>query len=301
MSAMDITKEGLSNITLERIVLYSVLIAFVAFYLLPIEAGLVTSFKTGQAVTGTEPYLPPTIAGFTLASWIQAFDLLKNGLINSFAFAVPATILSALFGSMAAYGLTHTNWRGQALLLAFFIAGIFIPIQAALIPLSKFWSVYVPLDELLFIVWQLPLLEPYHADLVEIIITHVGYGIPICALLFRSYYKGISSDLIEAAKLDGASVATTYRRIILPLSWPMFVVTFIYQFTGIWNDLLFALILVSSSNSPAAPITLILAGLGESLTGVNFPLRMAGAFITSIPTLLVYILFGEQFARGVAT
>ncbi|RDZ39500.1 carbohydrate ABC transporter permease [Haloferax sp. Atlit-4N] len=298
---MNIPKETRWNATFSRVALYAILLLFVGFYLLPIEAGLVTSLKTNQAVTQTEPYLPPTLAGFTLESWLQAFELLKNGLINSFAFAIPATVISALLGSMAAYGLTHTKWRGQALVLAFFIAGIFIPIQAALIPLSKFWSVYVPLNDLLSFVWQLPLLEPHHADLLEIIITHIGYGIPICVLLFRSYYKGISTELIEAARLDGASVTTIYRRIVLPLSWPMFVVTFIYQFTGIWNDLLFALILVSSSNSPAAPITLILAGLGESLTGVNFPLRMAGAFITSIPTLLVYILFGEQFARGVAT
>lgn len=295
------TRDRLTGIAPKRIALYAVLVLFVGFYLLPIEAGLVTSVKTTDAVTGTAPYLPPGVDGATLAPWLEAFDLLKDGLINSFAFAIPATLISAALGSMAAYGLTHTEWRGQAAMLAFFIAGIFIPIQAALIPLSKFWSVYVPLEGLLAPVWALPVLEPYHANIVEIIVTHVGYGIPICVLLFRSYYKGISTELIEAARLDGASVATIYRHIVLPLSWPMFVVTFIYQFTGIWNDLLFALILVSSSNSPAAPVTLILAGLGESITGVDFPLRMAGAFITSIPTLLVYILFGEQFARGVST
>jgi len=75
----------------------------------------------------------------------------------------------------------------------------------------------------------------------------------------------------------------------------------IYQFTQIWNDLLFALILVSTESSPAAPVVLILAGLGESMEGQDFALRMAGAFIAALPTLIVYIMFGEEFAEGVAT
>jgi len=149
--------------------------------------------------------------------------------------------------------------------------------------------------------WSLPFLTSEHAALVKLIITHVAYGIPICTLLFRGYYQGMSTEMIESARLDGASFGRIYLRIVLPLSTPMFAVTLIYQFTQIWNDLLFALILVSSSSSSAAPVVLILSGLGESLSGTVFPLRMAGALIAAIPTLLVYIAFGEEFAKGVAT
>jgi len=87
----------------------------------------------------------------------------------------------------------------------------------------------------------------------------------------------------------------------LPLSGPMFAVVLIYQFTQIWNDLLFTLVLVSTESSPAAPVVLILAGLGTSMEGQDFALRMAGAFIAALPTLAVYIMFGEEFAEGVAT
>ena len=90
-------------------------------------------------------------------------------------------------------------------------------------------------------------------------------------------------------------------RIVFPLSTPMFAVVLIYQFTQIWNDLLFALILVATESSAAAPVTLILAGLGEALEGLDFALRMAGAFVAALPTLIVYVLFGEEFAEGVAT
>jgi glucose/mannose transport system permease protein len=120
-------------------------------------------------------------------------------------------------------------------------------------------------------------------------------------LLFRSHYNTISDEMIEAARLDGASFARIYRKIILPLSTPMFAVTLIFQFTQIWNDLLFALILISSEGSPVAPVTLILAGFGQSQSGLDFGLRMAGALMTALPPLTVYLFFGDEFAEGVAT
>lgn len=283
-----------------RIALYAALMFLVVFFLIPIEAGLVTSFKTTGAITRTPPFLPPGPDGFTLTNWIQAFDRLSTGFLNSLLLAIPATVLSATFGSLAAYGLTHVNWRGQLPILLLFVAGIFIPYQAVLVPLSEFWSVHVPLKELLAVLWTLPGLEPHHADIIELIVTDTAYGIPICTVLFRGYYMGLSDEMIEAAKLDGASVMRIYRRIVLPLSGPLFAVTFIFQFTQIWNDLLFPLILITGSNAPAAPITLKLAGLGIDVSGTDFGLRMAGAFLTALPTLLVFIIFGDQFARGIA-
>lgn len=283
-----------------RVALYAVLGLLVAFFLVPIEAGLVTSFKTTEAVTHTAPFLPPGPDGFTLQNWVEAFDALSNGLINSLLLAIPGTILSATLGSLAAYGLTQVSWRGQLPILIMFVAAVFIPYQAVLVPLSQFWTVYVPLQDILAPLWALPVLEAHHATLLELIITDTAYGIPICTVLFRGYYMGLSDEMIEAAKLDGASISRIYRRIVLPLSGPMFAVTFIFQFTQIWNDLLFPLILVPGASSPSAPITLALVGLGETLSGTNFGLRMAGAFLTALPTLLVFILFGDQFARGIA-
>jgi len=103
--------------------------------------------------------------------------------------------------------------------------------------------------------------------------------------------------MIEAARLDGASVATIYRRIVLPLSIPMFAVVFIYQFTQIWNDLLFALTIIQFGD--AAVVTQELVGIGVSQSGTNFPLRMAAALLAALPTLVVYVLFGDKFAEGV--
>jgi glucose/mannose transport system permease protein len=276
-----------------RAVLYVVLFGMVGFYLGPIEIGLVTAFKD-SALSGA-PFLPPGPDNVTLRHWTNAFESLKNGLVYSIILAVPATAFSALLGSIAAYGLTLLNWRGQVAVFTLFVAGIFIPYQAVLIPLSKLWSSYVPLAQ-----WAALFgLPRWAGDLAALIVTHVAYGIPITTLLFRGYYKNFSAEMIEAARLDGASTAAIYRRIILPLSVPMFAVTLIYQFTQIWNDLLFALIIVGPGEG--APVTVPLASLGASLTEIGFGVRMAGAFIAAVPTMIVYVLFGDKFAKGVAS
>ncbi len=290
-----------SSTDYRRIGLYVIVLALIVFYLLPIEAGFVTSFKTNNAVVNTLPYFPPGGSGFTTQSWATAFNALGHGMWNSLLFTIPATILCAIIGSMAAYGLTLVDWRGQVGVFLLFIAGIFIPYQAVLVPLSRFWSNYLPLKSILAPVWSLPFMHPYYGTILELIITHTAYGIPICTLLFRSHYKGISDEMLEAARLDGASVTTVFRRIVLPLSRPMFAVVLIFQFTQIWNEFLFSLTLISSASSPAASVTLVLSGLGVSQSGNNFPLRMAGAFVTALPTLIIYVLFADEFAEGVST
>jgi glucose/mannose transport system permease protein len=295
-------RRSLEGLNAYRVGLYAVLLALMAFYLTPIESGLVTSFKTSTAVTETAPFAPPSASGATLEKWRTAIDALLRGMGNSLLYAVPATILSAFFGSITAYGLTITDWRMRykAPLIALFVAGIFIPYQAVLVPLSQFWAQVVPLEEWLSFLWAAGIDNDY-VGILELIVTHVAYGIPICTILVRSYYKNISVEMVEAARLDGATLRRVYQRIVFPLSTPMFAVVLIYQFTQIWNDLLFTLILVATESSAAAPVVLILAGLGQSLEGQDFGLRMAGAFFAALPTLAVYIMFGEEFAEGVAT
>jgi len=314
----DSIAQRLPAIDLRRLSLYLLIAGFFAFFVAPIWTGLVTSFKTSEAVTATTPFVPalpgglagllnfvipfwdPFSTGFTTAKWGRALGHLSRGFVNSMAMAVPATILDVLLGSMAAYGLTMIDWKRKLPILVLFLIGIFIPLQAVLVPLSDFWTNILPLEEVLAPVWALPMLQVEHARLLELMITHVAYGIPICMLLFRSYYNTISTELVEAAKMDGASITKIYTRIVLPLSKPMIGVVLIYQFTQIWNEFLFSLTLIGSSSSPVATITLILSGMGADISGVDFGLRMAGAFLAAMPTLIIYVLFAEQFAKGLA-
>jgi len=289
-----------------RIGLYALLLAGIAFYLFPVETAVMTMFKTESAFARTLPFAPPGADGFTLEALSTAWNTLRPGLLNSLLMAIPATIMSALLGSLTAYGLTTISWRGQVGVVVLIIAGIFIPYQAVLVPLAQFWFQILPglVEGFIntffgFITggsWQYPSRNGY-VQLLQLSITHAAYGIPICTLLFRSYYQSISDEMIEAARLDGASAFSIYRNIILPLSLPMFAVALIYQFTQVYNDLLFALVLI---NEPASQVaTQRLAALTGGVVQ-SFNTTMAGAIVAALPTLLVYIVFGEQFAKGVA-
>jgi glucose/mannose transport system permease protein len=274
-----------------RIGLYFVLLALVVFYLAPLESGFMTSFKTLAGFTQTSPFAPPTPRIFTISPWITAWNRLASAMVNSALFAIPATLLSAAIGSLAAYGLTKIHWRGQLAVMGLFLAGVFIPYQAVLVPLTQLWNII----DLQAWLGGVPFLRS-HIGLIELMITHTAYGIPICTVLFRSHYQRIDDDIIESARLDGASVYRIYQKIILPLSWPMFVVAFIFQFTQVWNDLLFALVLVTDPSNSV--VTIALSQLQGSMVQ-QYNIQMAGAFIAALPTLLVYILFTEQFAEGV--
>lgn len=269
-------------------------------FLSPLWGGLTTAFKTGSGFVTTTPLTPPTPGIFTLQPWGEAWATIGPSLGNSLMFTVPAMLLSAVLGSIAAYGLTMVDWRGQVAVMTLFIAAIFLPKQGLLLPLSRFWTA-VDLAGLLESIgyFGLPFAHPKHTTIIQLIVTHACFGISICTLLFRGYYLTIDDDILEAARIDGASIFSIYRNIILPLSYPMFMVVFIFQFTQIYNEFLYALILVGGSNpDTGAPVTLALAELNSGFSQ-NWNGQMAGAFVTAIPTLIVYLLFGEQFAKGV--
>jgi glucose/mannose transport system permease protein len=288
-----------SFVTAQRL-LQGVAVGIALLYLLPLESGIMTAFKTQNGYLTSLPFAPPRV--ISLEPWYAAWDVLSHEFANSLAFSIPATILSAVIGSLAAHGLTNTEWRGQVAVFVLFVAGTFIPIQSVLIPVSRFWAI-LGLESILqtltpFDLYGLPFVQRYYVTIVELILTHTAFGIPITTLLFRGFYKELSKEQLEAARLDGAGMIAIYRHIILPLSKPIFVVTFIYQFTSIWNGLLLSLIVAGAG--PAAPITLELNKLAIAGFVPTYNTMMAGAFITAFPTLLIYVFFGDRFVRGIA-
>jgi len=283
-----------------KLSVYALAILGLLAYLLPLHGGLMTSIKTISEFAQSLPMAPPSPSGFTLDPWFAAMDILGPSMINSFAFTIPAMVFSAVLGSLAAYGMTMVDWRGQVGLMALFVAATFLPKQAIVVPLSRFWSI-VDIHAILanlgpLNVWNLPYVQDYHATILELIITHSAYGISICTLLFRGYYLTIDQELMEAARLDGASITQIYREIIVPLSYPMFAVVLIFQFTTIWNEFFYGLIL--SAGGEAAPVTVALNDLNSGYAQL-YNRQTAGAFIVALPTLIVYLMFGDKFAEGV--
>lgn len=254
---------------------FAILAALSAFFLLPVWVMLITGLKAFSEVSLSRMWDLPS--GIYFDNFAAAFDALAPNLLNSVMLAVPAALISALFGSMNGYILSKWKFRGSDLIFAAFLFGMFIPYQSVLIPLVQFLS-------MIGLVGGIP----------GLILVHVVYGIPITTLIFRNYYATVPTELIESGRIDGAGFFGIYRHIILPLSIPGFAVVLIWQFTNIWNEFLFALILTR----PATwPVTVALNNLAGSQI-VEWNVQMAGALLAALPTLVIYIILGRFFLRG---
>src|SRR5690606_3463864 len=261
---------------IRRALIYLALIVLAILFLLPVYMVLVTSFKSIDQVSLSRMWEFPT--EFTLESFRRALERLLPNVRNSFMLVIPATLISAFLGSMNGYVLSKWKFRGANVIFPLMLFGMFIPYQSILIPLVQFLrSVGL------------------YGGLGGLILVHVVYGIPITTLIFRNYYAEVPTEMIEAGKIDGAGFFQLYWHILLPISVPGFVVVVIWQFTQLWNEFLFA---VSITTIPdQQPVTVALVNLAGSQV-VQWNVQMAGAFIAAIPTLLVYILLGRYFIRG---
>jgi glucose/mannose transport system permease protein len=256
------------------IVVYVLLVLLAVFYLLPMFAIVVTSLKSFAEVSRSTLWeLPKTP---TLEAFGSAFETLAPAFFNSVLLVVPATLLSALLGSLNGYVLSKWKFRGANVIFALLLFGMFIPYQSILIPLFQFLSTI-----------------GLYGSIPGLILVHVVYGIPICTLIFRNYFATVPRELLEAARMDGASVLGIFRHIMLPISIPGFVVVMIWQFTSIWNEFLFAITIAQQQQV----ITVALQNLAGSLLAQD-QIQMAGSLLAAAPTLLVYILLGRYFVRG---
>jgi glucose/mannose transport system permease protein len=262
--------------TLVNIIFYILLIALASFFLLPVYLMLLTGFKSiSQVDLKTMWDLP--FNGLHVENFIAGFEKLAPNIKNSLLMVIPEALLSALLGSLNGYLLSKWKFRGSNLIFSLILFGMFIPYQSILIPLVKFMQSI-----------------KLYGDLPGLILVHIIYGIPITTLIFRNYYAGIGTEVLEAGRIDGASLMGLYRHIMFPLSAPSFAVVIIWQFTQAWNEFLFAVVLTNQSNWP---VTVALNNLAGSQM-VQWNVVMAATLLSALPTLLVYIFLGRYFLRG---
>jgi len=276
----------LTNINIGRVMIYLILLFFALIYLAPLYVMFTTSFKGIEEIrSGNLMALPmdPTFYAWTKA-WSSACtgsecEGLAPYFWNSVRIVFPAVIISTIIGAFNGYSLAKWKFKGSELLFGALLFGCFIPFQVILLPMAK-------------LLGSLGLAN----TVTGLVMVHVIYGIAFTTLFFRNYYVGIPTELVKAAKLDGASFFNIFRHIFLPLSTPIFVVTIIWQFTQIWNDFLFGVVY---SGSGTQPITVALNNLvNTSVGGKEYNVDMAAAIIAALPTLLVYVIAGKYFVRG---
>ena len=268
---------GQKRLTLSRVAIYTTLLVAVAVYLIPLVVMLLTSLKTPADIRTGNLLSWPEVT--TVIGWVKAWDAVGGYFWNSVKITVPAVIISTLLGALNGYVLAMWRFRGSQLFFGLLLFGCFLPFQVILLPAS-------------FTPGQLGLANTTPG----LVLVHLVYGLAFTTLFFRNFYVSVPDALIRAARLDGAGFFTIFARILLPMSIPTIMVCLIWQFTQIWNDFLFGVVFASGDTQP---ITVALNNLVNTSTGVKeYNVDMAAAMIAGLPTLLVYILAGKYFLRG---
>ena len=279
----------------ERFAVYGALLLAAAFFLMPLLAMVFTSLKSMPEITGAAGFENNTILtpprAPTFAAWGEAWSSaciavscegLREYFWNSVVMVVFAVGISVALGAINGYVLSKWRFRGDNIIFGLLLFGCFIPFQIVLIPMARVLGV---LD--------------IAGTLGGLILVHVCYGIPFTTLFFRNFYVTIPDELISAGRIDGAGFWSIFTLILVPISWPIVVVAIIWQFTNVWNDFLFG---ASFAGADARPLMVALNNLVNTSTGTKaYNIDMAGAMIAALPTILVYVVGGRYFVRGLTS
>ncbi|HJO06583.1 MAG TPA: carbohydrate ABC transporter permease [Chloroflexota bacterium] len=260
-----------------RVGVYGVLIAFAAFYLMPAYVVLVNALKPFPEVSLMKMWDLPA-EGLSFEAFQKGWDHVSPNFIASLKITVPTALISSFIGSINGYIFAKWRFKGSNVVFLMVLFGLFLPYQGILIPLVQ---VLVKLG--------------IYGSIVGVIVSHSIFGIPITALIFRGYFVSVPTDLVEAARIDGAGFFGVYRYIMFPIAAPAFAVVLIWQFTQVWNDFLLALIILS--NPKDAPVMVAVNNVANSYF-VEYNVQFAAALIASAPTLLIYFALGKLFMRG---
>ncbi len=223
---------------------------------------------------------------FTLANYREVLTAegIGQSFLNSLTVAVPATIIPILIAAYAAYALAWMRFPGRTLLIAIVVGLLVVPLQMSLIPLLK---LYNDIGQALGVPAQ---------TYVGVWLAHTGFGLPLAIYLLRNYIAGLPREIMESARVDGASDFDIFMKIILPLSFPALASFAIFQFLWTWNDLLVALVFLGTGNDKLVLTARLVNLLGSR--GNNWEILTASAFITIIVPLIVFFSLQRFLVRG---
>ncbi len=227
--------------------------------------------------------IPPQ---FTLDNYIEVIN--SNGIgrsfINSFTVTIPATIIPILIAAFAAYALAWMQFPGRGILVAVVVGLLVVPLQMSLIPLLRMYNGIANMT------------GGQSKTYLGIWLAHTGFGLPLAIYLLRNYMAGLPREIMESARVDGASHFHIFTTMVLPLSFPALASFAIFQFLWVWNDLLVATVFLGNTEQ-----TLVLTGRLRELLGSrgdNWEILTSGAFISIIVPLIVFFSLQRYFVRG---
>lgn len=264
-----------------RTPLHIALVAIAVVWLVPTVGLALTSFRKPVNINSSGWWHALTQWDWTLHNYGNVIHATGMGhaWVNSLIITVPATILPLTLGALAAFGFAWIPFPFRDTLFLLIVALMIVPIQTSLVPLLKLFANHWHLNNGFYGIW----------------IAHTAFGLPLAVFLLRNFFITLPKDLIEAARIDGASNLAIFRRIVVPLSVPALASFGIFQFLWVWNDLLVALTFAGGSNN--APLTARLSQLTGAF-GSKWELLTAGAFIAIIVPLIVFFSLQRFFVRG---
>lgn len=272
---------GKSKKITKKVILYVVLAILAIIWIIPIFTLIATSLKHKKDfMSGLSLFqLPAQIAWDNFANAItqgRLFTYMKNDLIVSFL-KVP---LGIFVGSLAAFSLTRLNIKHKTGIFIFFLIGMMLPMQTALVPINMIYS-------------KLNLLNTYFG----LFYVYIGFGLSYCILVMRGFMLGIPKDIDEAAYIDGCTKWQLFYKIILPIAKPAVATLFITDFLSTWNEYLLASVIINDNALKTVPVG-IMTFVGEH--GTDYGLLCAGVLISVLPVMIVYLAFQRHFVEGMA-
>jgi alpha-glucoside transport system permease protein len=265
---------------ISRTPVHVALLVIAVIWLVPTIGLAVTSFRPRSDIQSSSWWSSLTHFNFTLHNYDLVLSNAKMGsaFVNSLMITIPSTLLPLALAAMAAYAFSWINFPGRDSIFLMIVALMVVPIQMALVPLLRLFR-------------DLSLADWYWG----IWVAHTAFGLPLGIFLLRNFFITLPRDLIEAAKVDGASHARIFLKVVLPLSVPALASFAIFQFLWVWNDLLMALIFVQ--NSDLWPMTIRINQM-QSTYGIEWHLLSAGAFLLMIVPLAVFFALQRYFVQG---
>ena len=261
-----------------RVLIYIVLVIASLLWFVPILTGLITSLRTfDEILLNGFISIPETV---TFENFKVAWERggLSRYLPNSFIITIPSLALTLFLSSLAAYALARFKFKGNRIIFFTFVGGMLLPFQVLLLPVFRLTDF-------------LGLYDTYWG----LILFHTAFQLGFCTFMLRNYMRTVPGEIIEAARIDGCSEMRIWGQIMLPLTLPAIAAVATLEFTWIFNDYIWAIVLLRSDS--LKPITAGLATLqGQYVT--DWPVIVAGALIGTLPTLLVFLFLQRYFIEG---
>ena len=265
---------------ISRTPVHLALLAISVIWLVPTVGLAITSIRPRDDIQATGWWTTFNDFSFTLHNYDLVLENARMGssFVNSLIITIPSTLLPLFLGAAAAYAFSWIRFPFRDTIFLIIVALMVVPIQMALVPLLRLFRDIGVAD------WY-----------VGIWLAHTAFGLPLAVFLLRNFFVTLPRDLIEAARVDGASNMRIFTRVVLPLSVPALASYGIFQFLWVWNDLLMALVFISDSD--LFPMTKRITEM-QGTYGAEYHLLASGAFLLMIVPLIVFFALQRYFVQG---